>query len=60
MGPLVQLGVSFMVPVFGNISSPSDAAAVAQSIPHGTIGGDRHRALMGEAFIRGQQQYMIP
>ena len=31
---------------------------VAKTIPPGPIGGDRHRAVMLEALIRGQQQYI--
>jgi hypothetical protein len=37
---------------------PSDALAVAKTIPPGPIGGDRHMALVPEACIRGLQKYM--
>ena len=44
--------------VFGIIPSPSDALAVAKTIPPGPIGGERRMALMPEASIRGLQQYI--
>ena len=50
--------MSFLEPVFGIIPSPSDALAVAKTIPPGPIGGERRMALMPEASIRGLQQYI--
>jgi hypothetical protein len=44
--------------MLGETVLPSDALAVAQAIPPGPIGGDRHRALMPEACITGLKQYM--
>ena len=44
--------------MLGETILPSDALAVAKTIPPGPIGGDRHMALMPEACITGQQKYM--
>ena len=44
--------------MLGETVLPSEALAVAKTIPPGPIGGDKHMALVQEACITGQQQYM--
>ena len=44
--------------MLGETVLPSDALAVARTIPPGPIGGDRQRALMPKTCITGQHKYM--